>query len=128
MSLRQTNKSDSGMQSTSIFTRIMSGEITGDIVFEDEHCVVLNDLHPQAPVHLLVIPRKPLISLAEIEANDVPLLGHLLLIAKQVAQSAGIEKGFRVIANNGSAAGQTVFHLHFHVLGGSHFSETALNP
>ena len=115
------------MSNVSIFTRIMNGDIAGDIVFEDEHCIVLNDLHPQAPVHMLVIPRKPLVSLAQIEHADAPLLGHLMLVASEVAKNAGIENGFRLIANNGRSAGQTVFHLHFHVLGGSHFSEARLN-
>lgn len=114
------------MNSDSIFTRIMRGEIAGDIVYEDEHCIVLNDLHPQAPVHMLVIPRKPMVSLAQAEREDVPLLGHLMLIASKVAKDAGIETGFRLIANNGRAAGQTVFHLHFHVLGGKQYAEAGL--
>ncbi len=110
----------------SVFTRIINGEIAGDIVFEDEHCIVLNDLHPQAPVHMLVIPRKPLVSLKEAEEDDATLLGHLMVIASKMAKKSGIEDGFRVIANNGRAAGQTVFHLHFHVLGGRKYSEDGL--
>ena len=115
------------MASVSIFTRIINGEIAGDILFEDEHCIVLNDLHPQAPVHMLVIPRKALVSLADAEIDDAPLLGHLLLVASKMAKKAGIENGFRLVANNGAAAGQSVFHLHFHVLGGRQYAEAGLN-
>ena len=110
----------------SVFTRIMAGELPADLVYEDEQCLVINDIYPQAPVHMLVIPRKPLVSLADAEAEDAPLLGHLLLVASKVAREAGIADGFRLIANNGRGAGQTVFHLHFHVLGGRRYTEAGL--
>ncbi len=111
----------------SIFSRMMSGEVAVDAVYEDEHCIVINDIHPQAPVHMLVVPRKPLKSLLDAEENDEQLLGHLMLVASKMAKQAGLEKGFRLIANNGKAAGQTVFHLHFHVLGGRAYSEASLS-
>lgn len=110
----------------SIFTRIMQGDIASDIVYQDDQCIVINDIHPQAPVHMLVIPRKPLLSLVAAEPSDAALLGHLMLVARQVAIDAGIGEGFRLIANNGASAGQTVFHLHFHVLGGQHYAEAGM--
>lgn len=115
------------MSVASIFTRIMVGEIPADLLYEDDHCIVINDIHPQSPVHMLVIPRKPLVSLAEAEASDENLLGHLLLVASKMARQRGIENGFRVVANNGKGAGQTVFHLHFHVLGGKTWTESTLS-
>jgi histidine triad (HIT) family protein len=111
---------------SSIFTRIMQGEILADLLYEDEQCIVINDIHPQAPVHMLVIPRKPLVSLIEAEKSDQALLGHLLLVAGNMAKKRGLDNGFRLIANNGKGAGQTVFHLHFHVLGGRSYAESAL--
>ncbi len=110
----------------SVFTRIMRGDLPADIVHEDDQCIVIKDIHPQAPVHLLVIPRKALESLAYAEAEDGALLGHLMLVAQRVAEDAGIGHGFRLIANNGVAAGQTVMHLHFHVLGGRRYGEANL--
>lgn len=110
----------------SVFTRIIEGELPADFVWQDEHCIVIKDRNPQAPVHLLVIPKKPLVSLADAQTNDQALLGHLMLVAGKVAKQCGIENGFRLIANNGKAAGQTVFHLHFHVLGGRPYKESSL--
>lgn len=115
------------MSSPSVFTRIMQGDISSDILHEDDQCIVINDLHPQAPVHMLVIPRKPLVSLADAEDNDQSLLGHLMLVASRMAKKRGIADGFRLVANNGKGAGQTVFHLHFHVLGGRHYAETSIS-
>lgn len=110
----------------SIFSKIMAGEIPADKVYEDEQCMVIHDIHPQAPVHMLVIPRKPLVSLLEAQQEDAELLGHLMLVAAKVAKEAGLGEGFRLIANNGRQAGQTVFHLHFHVLGGRRYTEAGL--
>jgi histidine triad (HIT) family protein len=109
----------------SIFTRIINKEIPSDILFEDEHCIAINDLHPQAPVHFLVIPKKPLASLMDASADDAQLLGHLNVVAATLAKERGLT-GFRFIANNGKAAGQTVFHLHYHVLGGRTYQEAGL--
>lgn len=110
----------------SVFSKIMAGEIAADIAHEDEHCIVIHDIHPQAPVHLLVIPRKPLRSMADAEQQDQPLLGHLLLIAAEMARKFGIDNGYRLVANNGKAAGQTIFHLHFHIMGGRQQKEADL--
>lgn len=111
---------------SSVFSQIMEGDIPADMLYEDEHCIVINDIHPQAPVHMLVIPRKPLVSLAEAEQEDQALLGHLMIVASKMAKQRDIADGFRLIANNGKAAGQTVFHLHFHVMGGRTYSESGL--
>ncbi len=102
-----------------IFLKIARREIPADIVFEDEQCVAFRDINPQAPVHILVIPRKPLESISEATTEDKELLGHLLLVAGQIAQTTGIaQTGYRVVVNTGRNAGQTVFQLHVHVLGG----------
>ena len=100
-----------------VFGRIVSGEIPAKRVYEDERAIAFHDVSPQAPVHLLVIPRKPLEKLSASGAEDEALLGHLLLVARHVAKEAGLSD-FRVVVNDGASAGQTVFHLHLHVLGG----------
>lgn len=105
-----------------IFCRIIQRQAPGKIVFEDDQAAAMEDLHPQAPVHLLVIPRKHLPSLQEATPEDEALLGHLFSIAAQLARQRGLEaKGYRVVVNNGAWAGQSVFHLHLHVLGGRVF-------
>jgi len=105
--------------SETIFSQILSGEIPVDYLYEDEHAVAFRDIAPQAPVHLLVIPRKPLKSLHAASADDTNLLGHLLQVCKEVAKRAGLEAGgYRVVTNVGTDGGQSVEHLHFHVLGG----------
>ena len=100
-----------------IFGRILRGEIPSDQVHSDELCIAFRDVQPQAPVHLLVIPRQPLVNLADASAADGPLLGHLLLVAAQVARQEGLT-AWRTVINSGAEAGQTVFHLHVHVIGG----------
>jgi histidine triad (HIT) family protein len=100
-----------------IFARILRGEIPCDQVYADEHCLAFRDVTPQAPVHVLVIPRQPIAQLADATAEHELLLGHLLLVAAQVARQEGLES-FRTVINSGADAGQTVFHLHVHVIGG----------
>jgi histidine triad (HIT) family protein len=100
-----------------IFGKIARGEIPADIVYEDDRALAFRDLNPQAPTHLLVIPRQPIDRLSAAAEDDEALLGHLLLVAKRVAADAGLED-FRLVVNNGAGAGQTVFHLHIHVIGG----------
>jgi len=112
--------------SETIFGKIIAGEIPAPKVFEDEHCIVINDIQPQAPVHLLVIPRRPIPRLVDATVEDQALLGHLLLVARQVAEEQGIGEGFRLIINNGQGGGQTVFHLHLHVMGGKTMAEGSL--
>jgi len=106
------------MSEKTLFEKIMEGEIPGDFLHQDENCVVLRDIDPQAPVHLLVIPRKPIPRIREAKEEDQTLLGHLLLVAARMAQQERLEKGFRVVINNGSDGGESVPHLHVHVLGG----------
>ena len=102
-----------------LFCRIIAGEIPGELVHQDERCVVIRDLNPQAPTHVLVIPREHLDSLDDASQKDEALLGHLLRVGARVANDEGhAESGYRTVINNGSGAGQSVFHLHVHVLGG----------
>jgi histidine triad (HIT) family protein len=108
------------MTAKSLFQKIADKEIPAKIIFEDESCVAFHDIAPQAPVHFLVIPRKLIPRVAEATAADEALIGHLLLVAKKVAHDLKLEKGFRIVINNGPDGGETVPHLHVHVLGGRH--------
>ena len=102
-----------------LFCRIIAGEIPGDLLHQDDHCVVLRDTNPQAPLHALVIPREHLESLDDASQKDETLLGHLLRIAARVANDQGqAETGYRTVINTGAGAGQSVFHLHVHLLAG----------
>ena len=101
-----------------IFSKIIRREIPADIVYEDDLCLAFKDIAPQAPVHILVIPKKPIPKLADATSQDHALMGHLLLKVKQVAEEAGLENGYRVVINTGDDGGQTVDHLHLHILGG----------
>ena len=103
-----------------IFGKIARGEIATGLLYEDDRAVAFPDINPQAPTHILVIPRKPIARLSQSEDADAELLGHLLSVARQVAADAGLED-FRLVVNDGAGAGQTVFHLHVHVLGGRAF-------
>ena len=106
------------MTAKTIFQRIVDREIPAQIVYEDEQALAFRDVSPQAPVHVLVIPKKPIASLATAEASDAALLGHLLDVVRRVAEKEGLEAGYRVTLNVGADGGQSVDHLHFHVLGG----------
>ncbi|NEO87772.1 MAG: histidine triad nucleotide-binding protein [Spirulina sp. SIO3F2] len=101
-----------------IFGKIIRREIPADIVHEDEHCLAFRDIAPQAPTHILVIPKKPIPRLSESGSEDHALLGHLLCMVKKIAAEAGLSNGYRVVINNGEDGGQTVDHLHLHILGG----------
>ncbi|CDN10898.1 MAG: histidine triad nucleotide-binding protein [Richelia sp.] len=101
-----------------IFSKIIRREIPADIVYEDDLVLSFKDIQPQAPVHILVIPKKPIRKLDNAESQDHSLMGHLLLTVKRVAEQAGLKNGYRVVINNGDDAGQTVHHLHIHILGG----------
>jgi histidine triad (HIT) family protein len=104
--------------SETIFSKIIRREVPADIVYEDDLTLAFKDVAPQAPVHILVIPKKPIPQLADAESEDHALMGHLLLTAKRVAQQVGLDNGYRLVINNGSDGGQTVDHLHLHILGG----------
>ena len=107
------------MAEKTIFSRIIDGEIPGSFVYQDEHCVAIRDINPAAPVHVLVIPRKPIPSIADLAPEDHAIAGHLLMVVKKVAEQEGVaERGYRVVINAGDQGGQTVPHLHIHILGG----------
>lgn len=101
-----------------IFSKIIRREIPADIVYEDDLAIAFKDIHPQAPIHILVIPKQRIPKLADAESPDHALMGHLLLTVKRVAEQAGLTNGYRVVINNGDDGGQTVDHLHLHILGG----------
>lgn len=106
------------MSAKTLFQKIIDGEIPGEFLYRDDRCVVLRDIDPQAPVHLLVIPRKPLPRIAAAGSDDADLLGHLLLVAREMAAKQELDGGFRIVINNGADGGESVPHLHVHVLGG----------
>jgi histidine triad (HIT) family protein len=107
------------MSGDTIFGKIIRKEIPANIVYEDDLCLAFTDISPQAPTHILVIPKQPIPKLSDVTVADKELLGHLLLTVKKVADNAGLaETGYRVVINTGNDGGQTVFHLHMHILGG----------
>ena len=103
-----------------IFLKIINKEIPADIIYEDDISIAFNDISPQAPTHILVIPKKEIQKISEADENDKELLGQLLLVAKKITDENNI-KDFRLVVNNGTEAGQTVFHLHIHILAGRAF-------
>ena len=103
---------------TTIFQKIIDKEIPADIIYEDDSVLAFKDVSPQAPVHFLVIPKKPITMIENAEDADENLLGHLLLVGRKVAKEQGLEKGYRMVINNGVEGCQSVYHLHLHVLGG----------
>lgn len=110
-----------GLMAETIFSKIINREIPADIIYEDDQALAFRDVSPQAPVHFLVIPKKPIAKLSDAQTGDQALLGHLLLVANKVAAQEALTD-FRLNVNNGAGANQTVFHLHIHVLGGRPFS------
>ncbi len=105
--------------SKTIFQRIIDREIPAKIAHEDEHCIAIHDINPQAPVHVLVVPKQLIPRVGEAKATEQNVLGHLLLTAAALAKKLGLEQsGFRIVINNGRDGGETVPHLHVHVLGG----------
>ena len=109
-----------------IFGKITRGEIPTDFLYEDDQCVVIKDLYPQAPTHVLIIPRKPIPMLSMASEEDQALLGHLLVVAGKIADHLGVADAFRLVINNGAGGGQTVFHLHLHILAGRDMKEGEL--
>ena len=103
--------------SDTIFGKIIRREIPADIVYEDDLALAFKDINPQAPTHILVVPKKPIPRLSEATATDTDLMGHLLMSVKKVAEIANLTNGYRVVINNGADGGQTVDHLHLHILG-----------
>ena len=101
-----------------LFCKIVAGEIPVDKLYEDDDVVAFKDIAPQAPVHFLVIPKKHIVDLANVKVEDEQLIGKLMRVGAQVAKEQGVGDGFRSVFNNGAKAGQTVFHIHMHILGG----------
>lgn len=101
-----------------LFQKILDGEIPSKIVYKDDVCAAINDINPQAPVHVLLFPIKPIARIAEAKVEDAQILAHLMLAVPKVAEKCGLKDGFRVVINNGLLAGETIPHLHLHILGG----------
>ena len=99
-----------------LFSKIIGRQIPADIIYEDDLCIAIKDINPQAPVHLLLIPKQPIDMIANAQPSDQALLGHLMLAAGKIARQLKIEDAFRLVVNNGAEAGQSVFHLHMHIL------------
>ena len=110
------------MSKKTLFQKIIDREIPSEIIYEDDICIAINDINPQAPIHILLIPKKPITKLSNCTDNDKDILGHLLLIIKKITYDLKINESFRVNINNGEDAGQEVFHLHIHILAGRKFS------
>lgn len=120
MSEAEVNEAGS-QQTETLFTKIINRDIPADIVYEDEQCLAFNDINPQAPTHVLIIPKKVIPKVGDAQPEDQALLGHLLLTAGEIARTLGVEDSFRLTINHGAKAGQTVFHLHIHLLAGRSF-------
>lgn len=103
---------------TTIFSRIIKGELPSEKVYEDDKLLVIKDINPIAPVHLLLIPKKEFKDLQSVDEDDLPLISHVVKVAQILAEKYEISDGYRLITNNGSSAGQIIFHLHFHLIGG----------
>lgn len=106
---------------STIFAKIINREIPADIVYEDELCIAFRDINPQAPTHVQLIPKKEIPRLVDATPGDAALLGHLLLAVNKVAHQLGVGDAFRLVVNNGADVGQSVFHLHLHILAGRAF-------
>jgi len=105
-----------------LFTKIINKEIPAAIVYEDQKCIAFKDINPQAPIHILLIPKKEIPSLQEVQESDQELMGYLLCKATQIAKDLKLHKGYRLVVNVKEDGGQTVFHLHFHIMGGRKMS------
>ena len=106
-----------------IFEKIIDRELPSKIVYEDEKCIAIEDISPKAPIHILIIPKKPIKMLSKVSAADQDLLGHLMIVTKQISEELNVQDAFNILINNGAEAGQTVFHLHIHLLAGRNFSD-----
>jgi len=109
--------------SKTIFEKIINRELPSTIIYEDEKCIAIEDIAPKAPIHILVIPKKPIQKISDAKKSDQALLGHLMMVVKKVAEQMNVQDAFNVVINNGEKAGQTVFHLHIHLLAGKNFSD-----
>jgi histidine triad (HIT) family protein len=103
---------------TTIFGKIIRGELPCEKVFENERILAIKDIHPAAPVHILIMPKKEIKNLQAVQSQDLPLIGEMIQVAQKLAEEFEIADGYRLLTNNGEEAGQIVFHLHFHLIGG----------
>ncbi|MCP4411639.1 MAG: histidine triad nucleotide-binding protein [Gammaproteobacteria bacterium] len=103
---------------STLFSKIIDGEIPAEFVYEDEHFVVIKDIYPKAPVHVLMIPRKPVVNLDDLRPEDEKLIGYMMMKIPEIAAELQLTDGYRTIINTGKGGGQEVFHLHIHILGG----------
>lgn len=103
---------------STVFGLIIQGKIPSKKVFENERILAIEDIHPVAPVHILIMPKKAIANLQSVEPADLPLIAEIARVAQQIAEEKGIEEGYRLLTNNGPDSGQTIFHLHFHLIGG----------
>ncbi|MGA1762189.1 MAG: histidine triad nucleotide-binding protein [Gammaproteobacteria bacterium] len=103
---------------STLFEKIINRELPADIVYEDDFSLAFKDINPQAPVHILIIPKKPIEKLSDAQSADKELLGHLMLVAGKIASELNLDNTFRIVINNGAGAGQSVFHLHLHMMSG----------
>lgn len=110
------------MLADNIFLKIINKEIPAKVVYEDEQCLAFHDIGPKAPVHVLIIPKKVIRMHSDVTEEDAPLVGHLHVVAAKLAAQLGLADGYRIVINSGSHGGQTVPHLHFHLLGGRDFT------
>lgn len=110
---------------SSIFSKIINRELPATILFENERIIAIQDIHPVAPVHLLIITKKEIASLQAVEAEDLPLIGEIVAVAQQLAKEFHVETDYRLLTNNGPEAGQVIFHLHFHLIGGRKLGKLA---
>ena len=107
-----------------IFTKIINRELPADIVYEDDQCMAFRDINPKAPTHVLLVPKREIPRLVDASVEDQALLGHLMLVVGKITRQLGVDEAFRVQIFNGADAGQTVFHLHLHILGGRRYRES----
>lgn len=110
---------------TTIFGKIIEGKLPCEKVFENERILAIKDIAPVAPVHILIMPKKAIPSLQEVTQEDLPLIGEIMTVAQKLAKEFDITEGYRLLTNSGAEAGQTVFHLHFHLIGGRRLSHLA---
>ena len=106
------------MSEKTLFQKIADREIPAELVYEDDRCIAFRDINPQAPTHFLIVPRKPIPTLDDLTEDDEPLVGHLFTVARDLAGKEGLTNGYRTVFNCGNDAGQTVYHIHLHLLGG----------
>ena len=117
------------MSEPTLFTRIINGELPADILYQDDRVTAFRDIEPQAPTHILIVPNKPIPSVNEVSPEDEGVLGHLLVVAKRLAEQEGIaEAGYRLLINCGKHGGQLVYHLHMHLLGGRPLGRMVARP